>query len=72
MSNYKPWYSVIVSNVGTVHCDRSSTTALDIFEDYRELSARSHTGRCAGQDVTLMIDDTIFKQYFGSNSDESY
>ncbi len=58
----KPLYSVVVGNVGTVYSIDSLTRAANEFDTYVTLS-QAQSGRASGEDVTLLKDDEIIKEY---------
>ena len=51
-------YEVIVGNVGTVHSGTNQRQAIQVYREYLDM-VRLSTGRCAGEDVTLMKDGEI-------------
>lgn len=61
-------YTVIVGNIGTVHDEATGRRlALRWFTDYVEKS-KTDSGRCAGEDVTILRDGAIWKEYHGTNA----
>lgn len=63
-------FEVIVGNVGTVHSGDSEREALLIFNTYVDRSKSGH-GRCGNEEVTMMEDGDIAKQYLPEHSDIS-
>jgi len=61
-------YEVIVGNVGTVHTGNDEREALLIFSTYVDRS-KAGRGRCGTEEVTLMKDGDIAKQYLPQFSD---
>lgn len=55
-------YTVIISNVGTVHDSTSGSNAHRDFWEYKKAST-SGVGRCGGEAVTLMGDGNIIKEH---------
>ncbi len=58
-------YEVIVGNVGTVHTSDNERDALLCFNTYVDRSKSNH-GRCAVEDVTMMHNGDIVKEYVGT------
>lgn len=58
----KSIYSVVVSNLGTVHRGPSKTTAMVEFDEYVAVSKAKH-GRASGESVTLFQDNEPLKEY---------
>jgi hypothetical protein len=61
---HKVRYEVIVGNVGTVYDGFSRSAALAKYRTYVQ-SSKSGGGRAGGEDVALMKDGDISKEYFG-------
>jgi len=61
-------YAVIVSNVGTVLTTTAPAEALDTFEHYVKLS-QSGVGRSGNEDVFLMEDGDIAREYNSPEKD---
>jgi hypothetical protein len=57
-------FEVIVGNIGTVYDGASRKDANTTFNVYVELSQRQ-TGRAAGENVTMLIDGDIVKEFDG-------
>jgi len=58
-------YDVVVGNIGTVHSGRNQRVAMRTYRVYVEQS-RAAYGRAAGENVTVMCDSEIHKEYIGS------
>ena len=63
-------YTVVVGNIGHVHCGASRAEAVKVYNEYCEES-QSGKGRAGGEDVTLMADDMPILEYYGSIGLES-
>ena len=59
-------YSVIVSNLGTVHTTSKEHEARKEFNDYVTLSKQGY-GRVGHESITLMEDGEIIKEYLPKN-----
>ncbi len=57
-------YQVIVGNIGIVYHGNNKTDALNHFEEYKEQS-ESGVGRAGGENVTLMENGEIVKEFTG-------
>lgn len=61
-------YNVICTNIGTVHETNNRKDAINVFQQYVEMSKNGY-GRAAGEDVYLMLKDcTIIKEHIGTIS----
>jgi hypothetical protein len=58
-------YEVVVGNVGTVYSGGFYDSALDAFTIYKSKSLNDY-GRAAGEDVTMLKNGEIFREYIGS------
>lgn len=61
----KAKYDVVVGNIGYVVTDGSKREALAAYNEYIWQSKLS-LGRASGEDVTILKNGEIFKQYMGS------
>lgn len=64
-SKYKPFYEVIVGNIGKVHEGTNLAAARRAYISYKSKS-KSGVGRAAGENVTLWKDGDIIDEYEGS------
>jgi hypothetical protein len=64
-------YYVIVGNVGIVFSGTSKREALLMYNVYLDHST-SHYGRCSGESVTLLQEDTIVQEHIGSIDSSQY
>lgn len=62
-------HQIIVGNIGTVYDGSSRDEARTTFDLYASL-ARNNRGRAAGEPVTWMIDDSLFKEQDGTLEEE--
>ena len=60
----KNYYEVIVGNIGTVYSGPNGFTANHTYSSYVK-SSKSSVGRASGEDVTLIKNGDIQKEYFG-------
>ena len=61
----KPYYTVIVSNIGTVHSSLYKRDAEQVFNDY-VVRSREKIGRASGETVTLLYGGEIVCESDGS------
>ena len=61
----KSCYEVIVGNIGTVYSGDSQTEADEVYMTYVGNSQHG-SGRCAGEDVTMLRNGDIIREYIGS------
>lgn len=59
-------WQVVVGNVGTVYDGDHRPTAMSTYIAYRAAS-RTNKGRAAGEQVTLMRDDDVYRQHEGTH-----
>ena len=62
-------YSGVVGNVGTVLETHNKRDAMGTYKDYVMRSQSNH-GRCAGEPITLFLNDEIAMEYAGTNQSE--
>lgn len=60
-------FEVIVGNIGTVYSGEDKIEALARFNEYVNQS-KWNEGRAGGEDVTLMEDNEILYEHFGTQS----
>lgn len=58
---------VVVGNLGTTYLGSSMKTALEHYREYRQQSKTGY-GRVAGENVTLLLNNEILKEYVGTLS----
>ena len=58
---------VVVGNLGTTYLGSSMKTALEHYREYRQQS-KAGCGRVAGENVTLLRNNEILKEYVGAIS----
>lgn len=61
-------YEVIVGNIGTVYQGNNGFEATKEYNQYVRLS-KDNYGRAAGEDVTIIRDNDVYKEYYGDNND---
>ena len=62
-------YEVIVGNVGSVYSGNNGFTANTKFQTYAGQS-KAEYGRASGEDVTLLKNGEIAKEYYGTLATE--
>lgn len=60
-------YQVIVGNIGKVYDGGNEFEACKTFDEYALMSEQA-IGSAAGEDVTLMMGDSILRELTGSNN----
>lgn len=60
-------YQVYVGNIGMVYDGSDEAIAESKFQEYKKQS-ESNYGRAGGEDVTMMKNGEIFKEYVGTLS----
>jgi len=63
-------YQVIVGNIGRVYDGENERDARKAYDEYVFISKQA-TGRAAGEDVTLFMNDDILCEHDGYNSDRN-
>lgn len=62
-------YEVIVGNIGSVYYGTSFPNAARTYQDYEDLSKEGY-GRAANEQVTLLEDGIILKEYVPNENSE--
>jgi hypothetical protein len=60
-------YKVIVGNIGCVYSGWNEKDALKTFSEYKKQSINNY-GRASGEDVAMLFNDEIVKQFDGKLS----
>ncbi len=57
-------HEVVVSNIGTVYAGQSFSEAKHMYKLYKHVSKHG-TGRASGEDVTMLVNGTVEREYLG-------
>lgn len=60
-------YKIIVGNIGCVHEGNNTKQAIKEYDDWVKTSKALHS-RASGEDVTLLRDEDVWKEYMGHNN----
>lgn len=66
----RPFYEVLVGNIGTVHKGSSKSVAEKVYKDYVSISKRG-IGRAGGEDVSLWKDGEIIRDHYGTATESN-